>query len=167
MITTTATITAYERLALLLDYPTPALPAHVRDCAALFKRQRSQAARPLARFRLFVEQTGLGALEELYTATFDLKPVCYPYIGFQLFGETYKRGEFLALLNARYRECGLVVQGELPDHLGQILRYLARTWDADLVLEGVIPALERMIEQLEDNPYRDPMRAILAVLREQ
>lgn len=59
------------------------------------------------------------------------------------------------------------MQGELSDHLGMILRYLARTWDADLVREGVLPALERMIEQLNDNPYRDLLRAMQAVLQEQ
>ncbi|WP_119071942.1 nitrate reductase molybdenum cofactor assembly chaperone [Aggregatilinea lenta] len=167
MTQTSTTITVYELLAHLIDYPSAHLPTQVRECAAALKMQRSRAARPIGYFRLFVEQVTLNDLEELYAATFDLKPVCYPYIGYQLFGDTYKRGEFLARLNARYRESGFVVQGELPDHLGMILRYLARTWDADLVTEGMIPSLERMIEQLEGNPYRDLLRAILAVLREQ
>jgi nitrate reductase delta subunit len=93
--------------------------------------------------------------------------VCYPYIGYQLFGETYKRGEFLALLNARYREAGFVVEGELPDHLSVILRYLSRTWDAALVQEGVVPALTKMLDQLPENPYRHLLRAVLAVLQEE
>lgn len=164
---TSATVKVYELLAHLVDYPSAHLPTQVRECAAALKMQRSRAARHMTQFRLFVEQTELSELEELYAATFDLKPVCYPYIGYQLFGDTYKRGEFLARLNARYRESGFVVHGELPDHLGMILRYLARTWDADLVTEGMLPSLECMIEQLEGNPYRDLLRAILAVLREQ
>jgi len=164
---THTTITVFELLAHLINYPTSELPFQVCECAAALRAKRSRAAHPMAHFRLFVEQTKLDKLEELYTATFDLKPVCYPYIGYQLFGDTYKRGEFLARLNARYRESGFVVQGELPDHLGAILRYLARTWDADLVAEGVIPSLDRMIDQLEGNPYRDLLQAILAMLREQ
>lgn len=160
--------TVHELLARTVEYPTPDLPAQARACEAALSGQHGRAARHIARFRAFVEQAEPGALEELYTATFDLRPTCYPYIGYQLFGETYKRGEFLALLNARYRQAGLAVTGgELPDHLGMILRYLARTPDADLVAEGVLPALERMIEQLQDNPYREPLRAILAVLRDQ
>ncbi len=154
-------------MAHLIAYPTPDLLSQVRDCAAALKTQRSRATRPISYFQLFVEQATLNGHEELYAATFDLKPVCYPYIGYQLFGDTYQRGEFLARLNARYRESGFLVQAELPDHLGVILRYLALTWDADLVTEGMIPSLERMIEQLEGNPYRDLLRAILAVLREQ
>ncbi len=47
-----------------------------------------------------------------------------------------------------------------------ILRYLAHTSDLDLISEGVMPTLERMIDQLKDNPYRDLMRAILVVLQE-
>ncbi|RPI97700.1 MAG: nitrate reductase [Chloroflexi bacterium] len=167
MITTQTTTAVFELLAHLIDYPTPEVFVQVRACAEAIRARYPRAARYMAQFRLFVEQTELSRLEELYAATFDLKPVCYPYIGYQLFGDTYKRGEFLAHLNAHYREGGFVVQGELPDHLGMILGYLARTWDADLVTEGMIPSLERMIDQLEGNPYRDLLRAILAVLREQ
>jgi nitrate reductase delta subunit len=166
MIATQTTQAIYELLACLMEYPTPSLPDQTRECAVALKAQRERAARHMAHFRIFVEQTGLCALEELYTATFDLTPVCYPYIGYQLFGDTYKRGEFLALLNARYRDIGIVIQGELPDHLGMVLRYLAQIPDADLVNEGVIPTLERMIEQLKDNPYRELVQAILAVLQE-
>jgi nitrate reductase delta subunit len=158
--------TVYELLACLIEYPTLDLPDQVRECAAALKTQRSRAARHMVHFRDFVTQTGLGDLEESYSATFDLTPVCYPYIGYLLFGDTYKRGEFLARLNARYRDNGIVVRGELPDHLGMVLRYLARIPDADLVKEGVVPSLERMIEQLEDNPYCELVRAILAVLQE-
>jgi nitrate reductase delta subunit len=158
--------TVYDLLACLIEYPTPDLSNQVQECAVALTTRRAQAARHLAHFRIFVEQTGLSDLEELYTATFDLTPVCYPYIGYQLFGDTYKRGEFLALLNARYRDSEVMVQGELPDHLGMVLRYLAQVPDDDLISEGVIPTLERMIDQLKDNPYRDLVWAILAVLQE-
>ncbi len=87
-------------------------------------------------------------------------------IGYQLFGDTYKRGEFLAQLNARFREHGLDVAGELPDHLGMVLRYLARATDTDLVHEGVVPTLKRMVEQLDHNPYRNVLRAVLIVVQQ-
>ena len=166
MTTTLTTEGVCELLASIMAYPSPDLPAQVRDCAEALKAGHSRAAGPMEHFRRTIEQTPLAQLEELYTLTFDLRPVCYPYIGYQLFGDTYKRGEFLALLNARCRAAGFVVQGDLPDHLGVILSYLARTPDPDLVREGVLPTLDTMIEQLKDNPYRDLLRAIQAFLRE-
>lgn len=155
----------YELLAQTIEYPTPALPGQARECVAALKAQHPGAARAMKPFAAFVEATPLVAQEELYTATFDMRPVCFPYIGFQLFGETYKRGEFLAALSARFRASGCSVGPELPDHLGAVLRYLAHTSDEDLVAEGLAPALRRMIDQLEGNPYRDAMQAILAVFR--
>jgi len=86
-------------------------------------------------------------------------------VGYQLFGDTYKRGAFLAQLNARYRQSALPLSGDLPDHLSEILRYLARTPDRDLVEEGLVPTLKRMIDQLDGNPYRDALRAILDVVQ--
>jgi len=165
MATTHTIDRVYELLAPTVEYPTPALPDQVRDCADALRMHHSRAARAMKQFSVYAEATPLAAQEELYTATFELKPLCFPYIGFQLFGETYKRGEFLAALSARYRESGYNVGPELPDHLGAVLRYLARTSDEDLVAEGLVPALRRMVDQLEGNPYRDAMQAILAVFR--
>ncbi len=165
MPTIQTTDTLYGLLAHTLEYPTPALRDQVLACEGMLKGQHRRAAHHMARFRAFVEQTAPERLEELYTATFDLRPVCYPYIGYQLFGESYKRGEFMALLSSRYRQAGFETSGELPDCLSVILRYLAQTPDADLVTEGVVPALERMVEQLQGNPYRELLQAILAVLQ--
>jgi nitrate reductase delta subunit len=155
-----------ETLAAIVEYPTPDLQERLPQSIALLADHSSRAARQLDRFGTFAAGATLGELEELYTTTFDLKPVCYPYVGYQLFGDTYKRGEFLAQLNARYREDEFETgRGELPDHLGVILRYLAHTVDPELVNEGMIPTLAKMIDQLKDNPYRDVMRAALTVLQ--
>jgi nitrate reductase delta subunit len=170
MLKTTQTIQdrqqVFELLALAVEYPTPDMRESLPQSNTLLAEYSSRAARQLGRFATFAAGATLGALEELYTATFDLKPVCYPYVGYQLFGDTYKRGEFLAQLNARYREHGFVMGvGELPDHLGIILRYLAVVDDPELVKEGMLPTLVRMSEQLEDNPYRDVIRAIRTALQ--
>lgn len=156
----------FELLAEMVEYPTPSLLECLSETISFLTDHSSLAAKQLARFSKFADANSLGDLEELYTSTFDLKPVCYPYVGYQLFGDTYKRGAFLAQLNARYREQGLnEIAGELPDHLGMILRYLAHVEDEALVAEGVIPTLKKMIDQLKDNPYRDVMRAVLKVLQ--
>ena len=157
----------YDLLAGIVEYPTPLIAERAGECAARLAALGGQGAHSMARFHAFVTRTPIPALEEIYTATFDLRPVCYPYVGYQLFGDTYKRGEFLAQLNARYREQGFTVSGELPDHLGVILRYLARTRDQDLIEEGLAPTLKRMFDQLAGNPYRDALRAALDVVQNQ
>jgi nitrate reductase molybdenum cofactor assembly chaperone NarJ/NarW len=156
--------TLYELLARTVEYPTVDLCQQTRECVTGLRAQRPRATRAMKHFASFVSATPPAELEELFTATFDLRPVCFPYLGYQLFGETYKRGEFLAALSARYRACGFSAGAELPDHLGAVLRYLAVAHDEELVAEGVIPAVRKMIDQLEGNPYRDPMRAILAAV---
>lgn len=163
--TPTTQTTVYELLAAIASYPTPLLEEQVGECAARLAALGSCGARAMSRFHGFVARTPLAALEELYTTTFDLRPVCYPYVGYQLFGDTYKRGAFLAQLNARYRQSALPLSGDLPDHLSEILRYLARTPDRDLVEEGLVPTLKRMIDQLDGNPYRAALRAILDVVQ--
>lgn len=105
--------------------------------------------------------------EELYTATFDVTPACVPYVSIHLFGEeSFKRGEFMAALSARYAAAGFETRGELPDHLSVLLRFLAQTDEAEqreLVQFCLLGPLGKMIAALSDeNPYR----ALLGTVRE-
>ncbi|HSE32303.1 MAG TPA: hypothetical protein VLA93_12100, partial [Pyrinomonadaceae bacterium] len=80
------------------------------DLADLFEYPESNLARQIAvdgntdlsesftNFRAGIENFSLSNLQELYTRTFDLNPACALEIGYHLFGENYKRGEFLANL---------------------------------------------------------------------
>jgi nitrate reductase molybdenum cofactor assembly chaperone NarJ/NarW len=120
-----------------------------------------------------MEKRTLGQMQELYTSTFDMQPVCYPYVGYQLFGESYKRGAFMARLNGAYHASGYSAETELPDHICVILRFLgleiARAEDDfgnALVREGLIPALEKMADVLKqtDNPYHHVVAALLFLL---
>ena len=119
-----------------------------------------------------MERAQAGQLEELYTGTFDLQVVCYPYVGYHLFGESYKRGMFMAQLNQGYRERGFSAGNELPDHVAVVLRFLALTTDGDfsqaLLREGLIPTVDKMAQAFgdqSDNPYAEVIRALLLVLR--
>ncbi len=139
---------ALQLLADALEYPRPGLLETVRECAALLAADNPGAAACLREFCAFVEETPRGRLEELYTGTFDLNAACYPYVGYHLFGESYKRSIFMVELNERYRAHVFPVTGELPDHLTVLLRFLAVCDDAalseELICEALLPALERM-----------------------
>ncbi len=133
----------------------------------------AQAAALLTEFCSFVEQASPARLEELYTGTFDLQAVCYPYVGYHLFGDSYKRGMFMAQLNAGYRERGFSAGNELPDHVAVILRFLA-SGPGGRVQPGAARRradpgrwtrwLKAFGDQ-SDNPYAGVIRALLLVLR--
>lgn len=137
----------------ILDYPTPGLADKAAECGALVGRS-PPAAEMLESFRAFAEATPLGKLEEIYSGFFDLNPVCHPYIGYQLFGENYKRSSFLLGLKQHYYvEAFEAAADEIPDRLSIVLRYIACSKGTqgsdDLVREGLLPALGRMTTRPE------------------
>jgi nitrate reductase delta subunit len=127
----------------------------------------SPAKAALTLFLAEVEALSLGEWEELYTRTWDLDPLTPPYIGFHIWGEDYRRGNFLACLHAAYRETGLETDGELPDHLVPVLRCLG-TSRLPVELVEVFPrSLEKMSASLRkreaQNPYLGLLEAALAM----
>jgi len=110
---------------------------------------------------------GTDERQELYTATFDVTPVCVPYVSIHLFGEeNFKRGEFMAALHARYAEVGFTTNGELADHLAVLLRYAAQADEAErreLAEFCLLGPVRKMTAALaKDNPYRAVLEAVLA-----
>lgn len=133
----------------ILDYPAPGLASKTAECAALIGMVAPEAVTLLDDFRSFTERTSLGKLEEIYSGFFDLNPICHPYVGYQLFGENYKRSSFLLGLKKRYHaEAFQPSVSEIPDRLSIVLRFVAHSKGGedtdDLVREGLLPALERM-----------------------
>ena len=161
----------YLLLADILDYPTQALRVQVRECTSLIEKfSGEEAFSKMNAFLSFVEDTPLSRLEELYTSTFDLQVVCYPYAGYHIFGESYKRGEFLANLNARYSAIGFSPSNELPDHISVLLRYLTKLQAEDdrhvIISECLIPAVTKMETHLTGgSPYLNVLQSLLIVLK--
>lgn len=143
----------------LLEYPRGNVSAAAEECVALLAQKLPEAAAFILEFQSLAARRPPGQLEELYTGTFDLDPVCYPYVGYHVFGETYKRSIFLVALKERYRACGLTVDSELADHVSVMLRYLARSQDADdvdvILREALLPALQRMTGRAKSAGHED------------
>jgi nitrate reductase molybdenum cofactor assembly chaperone NarJ/NarW len=105
--------------------------------------------------------------EELYTRTWDLNPTSAPYIGYQIWGENYQRGNFMAAVNRVILEKQVDADGELPDHLIPVLRYLADD-PAPLpeLLEIFPAAIERIHNALQkaepENPFTRLVESLLA-----
>jgi len=161
----------YSLFADILEYPTPALAERVQECIERLAPAHPEAAEELNAFSEFIEQTPLEKLEELYTHTFDLQVICFPYVGYQLFGESYKRGAFLAGLKGQFKAYGFSSGNELPDHISMVLRFLALPPEEEiggpLLREALIPALTKMLNSFksEGHPYRRVLRALLLALQ--
>jgi nitrate reductase delta subunit len=139
----------FALFAEMLEYPRADLRAAVRECQQLVAPASPEAAAQLGAFGDFVERTPPGRLEEVYTGTFDLDAACHPYVGFHLFGDSYKRSAFLLGLKERCRKFGVPAGSELPDHIAVVMRLLAACKDAGeargITLEALLPALEKML----------------------
>lgn len=167
----------------LLDYPAPGLAETAQACAELVAPRRAEAAAQLEGFGAFAATTPPGKIEEIYTGTFDLEATCHPYVGYHLFGESYKRSLLLVGLRERYRAAGFEPGSELPDHVSVLLRYLGSIDDPEesqeIVRSAILPALPKIIGGEAEEPaasdapavypavYRQVLRALWQVLAPQ
>jgi nitrate reductase molybdenum cofactor assembly chaperone NarJ/NarW len=154
----------YELLAALLEYPD-------QDWSTSTTSSRATGNASLRAFVVAVESLSMTGLQELYTRTFDLNPSCALEIGYHLFGENYKRGEFLAHLRETEAPFSLGQEQQLPDYLPVLLRLLVKLEDQELRLsligECLIPAIEKMLASFKetDNPYRLLLEALRSILQ--
>lgn len=171
---------ALAQFADVLDYPQPDLTDKARLCAQtvaqmeLTPLEAGSAQLPpealLSAFAREMEPMSFGLLEEAYASTFDLGGA-YPYIGYQLLGETYKRSIFMLELKERYRAHGIAEADELTDHLVCILRYLSVLQDEvefrEMAQYAILPALDKVLHaaRMRDENDHSALPLYLAVLQ--
>lgn len=158
-------LSIYVDLADLFEYPESNL---VRQIAVDGNTNLSES---LTNFMVGIENFSLSDLQELYTRTFDLNPVCALEIGYHLFGENYKRGEFLANLRETEAPFQLGQDKQLPDYMPVLLRLITKLDDEELrtalIVDCMAPAIDKMIASLKDgeNPYRYLLETVQLKLR--
>lgn len=163
--------TYFATLADLLEYPDSEWEANVDRSARSLPEGSGDAATHFAMFATRMNQLSDWEREELYVRTFELNPACTLEVGYHLFGETYKRGTFLAHLRCEEEGNKLGQEQQLPDFLPVLLRLLALMDDQELrgtLIETCLtPAIETIIGALKekDNPYGNLLRSLLAALR--
>ncbi|WP_020677686.1 nitrate reductase molybdenum cofactor assembly chaperone [Geopsychrobacter electrodiphilus] len=144
----------------LLSYPKTQVKTLAADCYRQLKDFDPQAAVAFAPFSTFIEQQKLPQIEELYTSAFDLQALSFPYVGYQLCGESQARTMFLMKLQEIYTQQNFSSEGELPDHLSVMLRFIGTVPDPqgnqEIIRDGLLPALEKIIQGIENqqHPYR-------------
>ena len=161
----------YDLFARILEPPGPSLSDEVNECISMLAPSQGKAAGLMYRFKTFVEQTPIRRMEKIFAETFGLEGVCYPYVGYHLFGDGSHRRMFRAGLEEEYRVYDFSSARELPDHLGIMLQFLVKDEDEEeideLISLSIIPALRRMLEAFDRaTPYREVLQALLLVLEE-
>jgi nitrate reductase delta subunit len=150
----------------LLSYPNAQVKTLAADCYRQLKESDPEASAAVAPFINFLEQQELPQIEELYTSAFDLQAISFPYVGYQLCGESQARTLFLMKLQEIYNQQQFSSDGELPDHLSVMLRFIGTISDpqgnSEIISDGLLPALEKIIQGIENqrHPYRQLLMAL-------
>ncbi len=156
----------FARLATAFQYPTPDRLAELDQTVA--EMENGSAKRQLGAFVNELRGLSLAEWEELHTRSLDLGPLFVPYVGWVTWGENYQRGEFMAEMKAALEFEGVPMNGELPDHLDPVLRYLAVA-DPPLpslveVFPAAIATMNKKLKESDDtSPYLHLLKAIAAV----
>ena len=109
-------------------------------------------------------------LQEYYIRTFDVNAACYLDIGYVLFGEESKRGQFLLNMKREQLKAGNNCGTEFADHLPNVLNLLPKLTDLlfreELVVSMLLPALKHMLENFrtEENSYRGLLKLLVMAL---
>jgi len=151
-------------VALAMRYPTP--DGLVTLHAGVDALPKGGAEREMRRFIKDIDKMSFEDLEVLYTSTFDLTPVVAPYVGHLVWADSYERGGFMARLQGAMFAVGVDPDGELPDHLDPILRYLSATDEPMSDLKPIlVPAVTKMEKTLKKADSKNPYLHVLTATR--
>lgn len=150
----TQTYLQYALMADVFKYPTADIKQQVNDVAAMLRSEYPNAAEALSRYVNWINTTDIHEIEEVYAKTFHVQAVCYLDLGYVIFGEDYKRGEFLVNMKREQKEAGNDCSPELPDNLANVLTLLPKLKDdafrQELAGRIMIPALRMMYKEFSD-----------------
>jgi nitrate reductase delta subunit len=161
----------YGQLAALFAYPRGAYVAELEVRTAAIAAAHGAAAESLQPLLELGRRSTLEEIQEIYTRTFDINPVCTLEVGWHIYGEDYARGAFLVKMREMLRENGIAESRELPDHLTHVLVILGRLQGIvadDLAARYLLPALDKMLDSMKDNesPYKVIVVAAAQMVRQ-
>ncbi len=104
----------------------------------------------LEEFRKSCSELSIDRLAEIYTRTFDLAPVCIPYISSYIYGdENFERGTLMSQLAELYEKDGYDSKAELPDHIAVLLGY-ANYFSSEELFDLIEYCLAKSVKQMSD-----------------
>lgn len=161
---------AYSDFAKLFSYPIGDFEQEVEDLKNSLEKYGSDAVESFSLLATHFTTNQLSELQEYYIRTFDVNAFCYLDIGYVLFGEESKRGQFLLNMKSEQlkanNDCGV----EFADHLPNMLTLLPKMEDLlfreELVITMMMPALKHMLDNFrtDDNYYKHLLILLVKVL---
>lgn len=147
-----ANMAVYSNFAAVFAYPHTEVNPLVQACIPPLESECAECAALLRKFQLAIAEKSVSELQELYTATFDMRPDCTPDLGYHLFGDDVRRSLFLIRLRDQLAARHIDAGTELPDHLSLVLRLMDSSGPGEerntLAADCLAPALGRMTQAL-------------------
>lgn len=157
--------TVHMAASILLDYPKPDRRAHFDQVAEAVAGLPAEIAAEFTAFFAATSALNQQELEAHFTAIFDQKRKCCPYLTYYSTGDTRRRGMALVGFIEAYRAAGWEVEdGELPDYLPMVLEFSARSDSpiATQLLTSYREGIEVLRTALEtfESPYSHVVSAV-------
>ena len=160
----------YTHIAQLFNYPTGDFKSATAQLMIEFQAYGPSAVDDFLPVARHFTSNATSELQEYYIRTFDVNAACYLDIGYVLFGEESKRGQFLLNMKNEQLKADNDCGKEFSDHLPNVLTLLPKLSDAsfreELVVSMLLPALRHMLENFrtEENSYRGLLKLLVMVL---
>jgi nitrate reductase assembly molybdenum cofactor insertion protein NarJ len=143
----------YNILADIFRYPDVKYKESVDACSQILKDNYPDAYENMAPFFEYIGRKSLYEIEENFSKTFHIQAVCYLDIGYVLFAEDYKRGEFLVRMKNEQEnvnnDCGIELADNLPNVLTLMPMLKDQEFREEFVVRILIPALEKMLAEFD------------------
>lgn len=143
----------YTLLAELFRYPNQDIKTTVIKIQEFLDKNYPNAGIEFNRFFEFIALSTYSQIEEIFQKTFHIQAICFLDLGYVIFAEDYKRGEFLVNMKAEQDKYKNDCEHELADNLPYVLRLLPMHKDEsfinELVVMIMIPALEKMLSEFD------------------
>ena len=160
----------YSILAGLFDYPDQKTDDLLNLTRDILQEQYPMALDPYLQFEETIRGMDLHSREEYFINTFEVEALISMDLGYILFGEDYKRGNFLAMMQQEQIEAGNNLGSELADHLPNVLRLLPLMSEQEVAEELaysiMLPAIREILKKFENtaNVYQYAFETVLKVM---
>lgn len=160
----------YSILAGLFDYPDQKTDDLLDSISKILQALYPSVMDTFRQFGETIRGMDLHGREEYFINTFEVEALISMDLGYILFGEDYKRGNFLAMMQQEQTEAGSDLGSELADHLPNVMRLLPVMSEQEVAEELaysiMLPAIREILKKFEnsDNFYQYAFETVLKVM---